>query len=517
MLHGTMTLLTRSLRDGARRRRAHWVRLASVIVLLGMLIEAHVSGAALGAPGLRLFRSICYLSVALISLAGLGFFSSVVSEEKEEGTLGLLKLADLSTLSIVLGKSTSRLAIALVVFIGQLPFALLSITLGGLTANQVWSACVALAAYLVLVANLALLCSVVSRRTSSASLLLFLALLMGLGAAPWLSASRAALEFEKVAPVDSAAMNAVWGACDFFESNSVLTRIDRILTTGFRESAFSVQVWTNLAAAAVFFVIACLIFDRFTEYVGATGGDRGGATHRLWHRRSLRPRPWRWALVWKDFYLLSGGAVFLLVKTGFYVLLIGALYWQPDAVGALFGVSLPEAAWFSAVMIAIAELLLLSTRTFHYERAEGALPCLMVLPRSLPSIAYAKLAGCLLGSVPTLLMFIVLARIAPLDSMREEHFFEGVVPFIMAFVVLLHLTVLYSLIVRWGALPLAVGTFLVGGSCIIPFVAMAVATIYTAGKGGPETALGPVVYTGCVLSAALQAAIGVRLRIVAGQ
>src|SRR5262245_50288767 len=160
MLRGTLTLLTRSLRDGARMPRAHGVRLASVLILLGMLIEAHVSSGGVGAPGLRLFRWISYLSIALVSLAGLGFFAGAISEEKEDGTLGLLKLADLSTLSIVLGKSTSRLAIALVVFIGMLPFALLSITLGGLTAKQVWAAYVAIAAYLILVANIALLYSV---------------------------------------------------------------------------------------------------------------------------------------------------------------------------------------------------------------------------------------------------------------------------------------------------------------------------------------------------------------------
>lgn len=515
MLHGTLTLMTRSLRDAARRRRAHWVRLASVIILLGMLIEAHISSGALGAPGLRLFRSICYLSVALISLAGLGFFAGVISEEKEEGTLGLLKLADLSTLSIVLGKSTSRLAIALVVFVGQLPFALLSITLGGLTFGQVWAAYVGMAAYLVLVANIALLCSVVSRRTSSASLLLLLVLMLGQGAAPWLSARRAGLEREKLVPVNSAAMDMVWDSCEFLDSNSILSRIDHILTTGFEETAFSTQVWTNLAAAVVVFVISCLVFNRFTEYVGPDAAE-GGDALRFWHRRAMRGRPWRWAVVWKDFYFVSGGAAFFLVKTGLYMALIVALYSQYEFVWILFG-TLAEAAWLSAIVFAVVELLVLSTRTFHYERANGALPCLVVLPRSLISIGYAKLAGCLLGSLPTVLMFVVLVRIAPLPSLHEDEFFWGLVPAIVAFVVLLHLTVLYSLIVRWGALPLAIGTLVLGGTCVVSIVATAVATIYTAGGGGPATAFGPVVYTGCVLSAALQVAIGFRLRAVAAQ
>ena len=42
-----------------------------------------------------------------------------------------------------------------------------------------------------------------------------------------------------------------------------------------------------------------------------------------------------------------------------------------------------------------------------------------------------------------------------------------------AFVVVLHLTALYSLIIRWGALPLALATLLVLGACLTPILAMA--------------------------------------------
>jgi hypothetical protein len=515
MLRGTLTLLNRSLRESARKRGAHAVRLISVLVLLGMLIEAHVSSGGVGAPGLRLFHSVCYLSVALISLAGLGFFASAIAEEKEEGTLGLLKMADLSSLSIVLGKSTSRLAIALVVFIGQLPFALLSITLGGLKVEQVWAAYVAIAAYLVLVANIALLYSVMCRKTSTASILLLLTLLSGLFIAPLLHDSRAGLVRDELVPQKSAAMDVVWGASEFFADNSILRRIDRILTTGFKESAFSAQVWTSLAGAFAFFVVACLVFDRFTEYVGAPGGGSSGWLAR-WSDRRVRGRVWRWPLVWKDFYFLAGGPLFIGVKTVFYLGLIATMIWQYDWVWVVYGVSLPEAAWSSAIIIAIAESLLYAARFYHVERTEGTLPTLLVLPSNLVKISYGKLAGCLLGSLPTVLMFAALVVFVPGPSLREETVFQQIVPGCMLLLVLVHLTVLYSLIVRWGALPLAAGTLLLGGSCIVPIVAAAVATIYTSGQG-VGSAFGPVLYTGIVLSGALQVAIGVRLRVVAAQ
>lgn len=513
MLRGTLTLLNRALRDGARLPRAHFVRLAAVLILLGMLIEAHVSSGGVGAPGLRLFRWICYLSVALVSLAGLGFFASAISEEKEDGTLGLLKLADLSTLSIVLGKSTSRLAIALVVFVGMLPFALLSITLGGLTARQVFAAFVAIGAYMVLVANIALVWSVICRRTSSASLFLLLTLMIGMIIVPMAHRSRAGFEREKLVPVNSRAMDSVWGASKLVDDNSILSRIDAILTTGYADSAFGGQVWTSLAGSLACFVLACLIFDRFTEYVGtATGGPRTG-----WKQFSIpRGRLRRWPLIWKDFHFIAGGLELLIAKSILYAGLVAFVILRGDWVYAIYGYNVTNAAWSLAIVIAVSELLLCAARILHSERVEGTLPCLLTLPRSLASLSYAKLAGCLLGSVPTVLMIVALLVLFPIPSMTQADAFESVVPAAMLLLVLLHLTVLYSLLVRWGALPLAIGTLLVLGTCVVPIVAMAVAAIYTSGQG-PGGAFGPVLYTGVAISVALQIAIAVRLRVVAAQ
>ena len=516
MLHGTLTLLIRSLRDNARRREAHFVRLASVLVLLVMLIEAHVSSGGVGAPGLRLFHSLCYLSITLISLAGPGFFASAIGEEKEEGTLGLLKLADLSSASIVLGKSTSRLATALTVFAGELPFALLSITLGGLTANQVWCAFVAIAAYLILVANLALLLSVVSRRTSSAAVLVLLLLLGMLIVAPALHASRADLEADGLVAKDGRVLSVVWGVCESLNEISVLSRIDAILTTGFDGQALSVQVWSSLGGAFAGFVLSCLVFDRFTEYVGSTPGGIGDG----WWRRSFwrfrRPRPGRWPLVWKDFYFLAGGRAVIVVKTVLYLGLIAAIFWKSDWMWTLFYLSFRDAAWIAATAIVMAELLVCSTRIFRSERADGTLPCLLMLPRNMVSISYAKLCGCLVGSVPTMLMFAVLTTVIPDLPFNEDQFYKALLPLCMGFLVLVHLTVLYSLTVPWGALPLALVTVIVGGAIVVPIVAAAVATIYTAGHG-PGGAFGPVLYAGLILSAALQVAIGIRLGAVAAQ
>jgi hypothetical protein len=146
------------------------------------------------------------------------------------------------------------------------------------------------------------------------------------------------------------------------------------------------------------------------------------------------------------------------------------------------------------------------------------LPCLALLPRTSVSLGYAKLSGCLLGSVPTLLLLVGLDLVLPAggrtipDWCLEEAFVAGLV----LFALVLQLTVLYSLIVRWGALPLALATLLVGGTCLVPFISAAVGAITTAGHSDLAE-VAPILYTGGVLSALLQFLIALRFRAAAAQ
>jgi ABC-type Na+ efflux pump permease subunit len=99
----------------------------------------------------------------------LSYFSSAITEEKEEMTLGLLRMTNLNPLSILLGKSTSRLCGALLLLAAQLPFTLLAVAFGGISTRQIMAAYCTLAAYILLLSNLALLFSVTARRTAAAA------------------------------------------------------------------------------------------------------------------------------------------------------------------------------------------------------------------------------------------------------------------------------------------------------------------------------------------------------------
>ena len=169
MYYGLLALLTRALRVDARQLRNHLFRLAFVGFIYICLLVATFQSAFLGAPGLSFFSQIAWLNALFITCAGIGFFSSAITEEKEEETIGLLQMAGLNHLGILLGKSTSRLIQVMLLLVVQFPFMLLAVTLGGVTTLQIVAAYVDLLAYTVLLANVALVCSVVFQRGGNAA------------------------------------------------------------------------------------------------------------------------------------------------------------------------------------------------------------------------------------------------------------------------------------------------------------------------------------------------------------
>src|SRR5439155_21710329 len=114
----------------------------------------------LGAPGLRFFQAVVQINFFFITLAGVGYFASAITEEKEEMTLGLLRMTSLNPLSILLGKSTSRVFGAVLLLLAQFPFTLLAVSLGGVSVAQVMAVYCTLGAYVFLLSNVALFCSV---------------------------------------------------------------------------------------------------------------------------------------------------------------------------------------------------------------------------------------------------------------------------------------------------------------------------------------------------------------------
>ena len=151
MVHGLWQLAKLSLTADVRRSGTHSVRFGLAIVLYCAVVYANYFS-RVNATGLPLFQAQLFITAFFLSAIAVFGFSQTITEEKEEDTLGLMRLADISPLAIILGKGVGILVDSSLLIAIQIPFTVVAITLGGVSWGQVYAAYVALAAYLWLLA-----------------------------------------------------------------------------------------------------------------------------------------------------------------------------------------------------------------------------------------------------------------------------------------------------------------------------------------------------------------------------
>lgn len=461
---GIWALLERSLRIDARQRSQHLFRLVAVLAVYVAVAISEWSGGTFGAPGLRYFRQLAYLNIAFISLAGIGYFSSAITEEKEEDTLGLMLMAGISPLGILLGKSAGRLVQAALLLTVQFPFTWLAVTLGGVTRNQIVETYVSLLSFLICQANVALLFSVICRRTRDSAALTFfwqvMYFLLPLFAQSYFGELQAAGWTFALGGWRAAWLRFLAG----LSHCSVTHQLQEILTSGSQTSAFNLQVGSNLLGGAAAFLLARLLFSWGTRDLATDATPRGIISLRVQSgRRGKRLRVYGNPLAWKDFHFTCGGWTVVAVKVLAHAALFSFIVYQfqdpgrtftqwRDAASVYFGIGLLltvlDAAWSMG-------------RVFHEELKLQTWPALIMLPRSLPAVGYSKALGVIASLLPSL---ACLSLVYVTGCMRWEDIIDSFqysevwVIYAMAFS-LIHLTTLYSVFLKWGALPLAIATF----------------------------------------------------------
>jgi hypothetical protein len=147
---GSMTFLPivgRELRVAARlpatfRNRTLTAGLVAAAAFVMLLL-----GSVTGSPafiGEGSFRTLAYLALCFCLLEGLRKTADCVSEEKREGTLGLLFLTDLKGYDVVLGKLAATSLNSFYGLVAILPLLALPLLLGGVTAGEYWRVVLAL-------------------------------------------------------------------------------------------------------------------------------------------------------------------------------------------------------------------------------------------------------------------------------------------------------------------------------------------------------------------------------------
>ena len=142
-----LPIVERELRVASRRRWTYLVRslIAFLPLVMGgaLLILFSFAGPAAG-KGKIVFGIVSDYIWLVALLAGVFLASDSLSEERREGTLGLLFLTDLRGYDVVLGKFA---AVSLNAFYGMLavfPVLAVCFLAGGVTAGEFWRTCLAL-------------------------------------------------------------------------------------------------------------------------------------------------------------------------------------------------------------------------------------------------------------------------------------------------------------------------------------------------------------------------------------
>jgi ABC-type transport system involved in multi-copper enzyme maturation permease subunit len=464
MAFKAFTLFDRALREDVRQLLPHLLRVGLGGYCLLVVCFFALMADFFTAPGLNLFNQVVWLNFLILTVLGISQFSSVVSEEKEAQTIGLLRMAGITPLALIIGKTVGRLWGGLMLLITQLPFVFLAVTLGGVSLHQLLAAYATLAIHLLSLAYIALLCSMLASSRRNAA---------GLTAVAVLSLLLGTYLIEGIAQMVGGGLPQ--GIYEAMVSISAWDRLGHIGVNGFDQSIFiNAFTFGNLAIAAVCFLISMMLFNR---YAVDTGVDehRGGESFlsRLGLGGSGR-RAWNKPILWKDFHYHLGGWPGFTIRSLLLVLVIGLILvaWSdggrrwPDTEEIAFTLIILAWVWgtFQAAWHA--------AKVFGGERQSGTWSSLLLMPMTTYQLFWQKFWATSIHLIPVILLFLIGMVMAPGD-MIEDMINEG--PFFLmvtASIFFVHLAAWYSLLVPWGAFALALVTCLI----VMPIL-MGIATI----------------------------------------
>ena len=133
-------ILERELLVAARRRSTYWWRGGAAASALFVWVTMWLTSSANSMPpavvGKQIFSFLGAVGVLVCLLAGVFLTADCVSQEKREGTLGLLFLTELRGYDVVLGKLAASSLRAGYCLLGAMPVLALPLLMGGVTIGE---------------------------------------------------------------------------------------------------------------------------------------------------------------------------------------------------------------------------------------------------------------------------------------------------------------------------------------------------------------------------------------------
>jgi len=472
VISGVLTLFNWTLKMDSKSIYPHIIRATFSFAMLFAISMASGDLFGTSSMGLRFFEAVCSLNVLIITVSGISYFVTAVTEEKDAGSYALLRLAGMNSLSITLGKSTSRLVSSLMLLVIQLPFTFLAITLGGVLWNHIIAAYLAMAAWMILVANLALFCSVrcatSGRAAGMAGAILGLFIVTpslianSLAAMPPGALSASVIKFLACIPdvLGSVSvfnrLSEILGSPGGFEMLGIALSTGPVSTAAFGTgtSVFGNQFWLSLLISLVLFSISTLTLDFWSSPT-----DAGGPSETVSLRRWSVGRCWRLAIAWKEFLFFTGGRSFAIAKLIGGGLLFAAfvLYQQLDQGDTSIRLQ-GDYGWYALLtfMAVLAlEVLLYSSGCLFSEVRQMTQSTLATTPIFPARILAEKFLGCSVALIPCL-FWIFVVWITSSGSISRHLSATMVISFLIMLLLSSHLAALLSLYTRWAALPLTI-------------------------------------------------------------
>ena len=418
-----LALASRTLNGSAKSIGWHLAIGGLAAMTLAALFRVFQLQSELTAPGLEFMRWSVELNLLVTTLAGIGLFATSISAEREAGTLALLRMAGLGSVGIITARWLPLLLACSALLFVQIPFALLAVTLGGVTPSQVIAAYTAMWLHLFFVASIGLWVSVQCRTSTGAILLA--TLLLGF----WELWPQALMPLITLVGGLSRAMTSeMLAAHEFLDSFRAITGFGRV-TDILRSShaSFTWWDWPDLWQIGIGCVAIAWAWASF-EYQASS--DEPVIVKRVAHRQR-RLRPWRNAVLWKDFVFLGGGWRGLMIRTVLYPL-AGILFcggWTPEM---MYEPALRMLGWDGAMLLA---------QVFHKEFREETWDALQLTPATISQLCYRKLEGVALALIPGFIWVLLTMTVWRFAFGGMEH------PFYCSLLLLgWHIAVLFSVL-----------------------------------------------------------------------
>jgi hypothetical protein len=161
---GARALFTRALMLGTRSLVTMLLRLGVGGALAWMLWSVERDIDHLPAPGGALWYWVFWAAAWVLTPAVLITTGSAISEERAQGTLGLLAMTGISPAGIVLAKTGARVVEMLYLLAFSLPLALAAVALGGVAVEDIVAGYAQIACWLAMVAACGVFASSAARR-----------------------------------------------------------------------------------------------------------------------------------------------------------------------------------------------------------------------------------------------------------------------------------------------------------------------------------------------------------------